>query len=428
MLRPAIAALPLVLATAGSAGADPNRCATADTDLEYKGTDIAELGGDTGWIPSGFPAQIRLSAHVLGHTAVSAGYQAKGCWQDGMKGSLAGREDTGFLDVAYGADLKLQARINANILGQQINWQGDIPIPFVPSDLLIADTTAFDPRLPATVAATVSDSTAPVTVLTTDVIGQLIPILGISGGLNITVKGGMTSTYRANTTSFAGGTVDSLEDLVSIETPSAGFHSTLNMPVAVDGVVHYAPRLTFAASFNVTIFGINLVNWNIASISMNLPAIDRTLKLEGAPAVLELPEMDGLGEGARMDFATSNTQSIHVKNIGQGPLELQPADLPAGVTAAPMTLAAGAEGDLTVTAAAGALASPAMLTVQTNDPDRPTVAVELGMQNGGTDPGDPDPEDPDMGEPSGGCSTGSSQGAGLVVFALGFVVVRRRRR
>ncbi len=423
MLRPAIVAIPALLA-AVPAAAEPNRCATADSDLEYKGTDIPEFGGDTGWIPGGSPAQIRLAAHLEGHTAVSAGYTAKGCWQDGMKGSLAGRPGTGYLDVAYGADLSLKARIHTSILGKSIDWEGNIPIPYIPSDLLIADTTDFTPRLPTTVAATVSDSTQAVNVISTDVIGNFISIPGISGGLHISVRGSMTSTYRAKTTSFADGTVDSLEDLVSIAQPGAGFHSSLEMPLTVDGVVHYAPKLTFAAGFDVTILGFKVVDWDIATVSMSLPSLDRNVKLEGEPAVLPLPEMDGLGDGARMDFAAGATQTIHVKNTGQGPLELVPTNLPAGVTAAPLTLAPGAQGDLSVTAAAGALASTASLTVQTNDPDRPTVEVELGMQNGGTDGGKADGE---VGEPDGGCSTGSGQGAGLILFALGFVAIRRRR-
>lgn len=424
MLRPAIVAIPLVLA-AGPAAADPHRCATADTDLEYRGTDIPEFGGDTGWIPSGSPAQVRLAAHVEGHTAVSAGYEAKGCWQDGMKGSLSGRAGTGYLDVAYGADLSLKARIHTSIFGKSIDWEGNIPIPYIPSDLLIADTATFDPRLPTTVAATVSDTTQSVNVISTDVISSFISIPGISGGLHVSVRGSMTSTYRAKTTSFAGGTVDSLEDLVSIEKPGAGFHSTLDVPVSVDGIIHYAPKLTFAAGFDVTILGIKVVDWDIATVSMNLPALDRAVTLEGDPAVLSLPEMDGIGDGARMDFAAGATQSLHVKNIGQAPLELVPTNLPAGITAAAITLAPGAQGDLTVTAADGALAAPIDLAIQTNDPDRPTVSVELGVQNGGTDEGK---EDGDVATPDGGCSTGSGQGAGLILFALGFVAIRRRRR
>lgn len=424
MLRPAIVAIPLLLA-AGPAAADPNRCATAETDLEYKGTDIPEFGGDTGWIPGGSPAQIRLAAHLEGHTAVSAGYTAKGCWQDGMKGSLVGRSGSGYLDVAYGADLSLKARIHTSILGKSIDWEGNIPIPYVPSDLLIADTSTFTPRLPTTVAATVSDSTQAVNVLSTDVIGNFISIPGISGGLHVSVKGSMTSTYRAKTTSFAGGTVDALEDLVSIAKPGTGFQATLDMPVTIDGVVHYAPKLTFAAGFDVTILGFKVVNWDIATISMSLPTLDRNVKLEGEPAVLSLPQLDGIGDGARMDFAAATTQSLHVKNSGQAPLELVPTNLPAGITAGAITLAPGAEGDLTVTAAAGALATPMDLTVQTNDPDRPTLSVELGVQNGGTDEGK---EDADPGSPDGGCSTGSGQGAGLILFALGFVAIRRRRR
>jgi MYXO-CTERM domain-containing protein len=110
---------------------------------------------------------------------------------------------------------------------------------------------------------------------------------------------------------------------------------------------------------------------------------------------------------------------------GRGKCEATSVLVPAGVTAAPLTLAAGAEGDLRVTIADGALASgSAMLQIKTNDPDRPTAMVELGIQVGGTDDGEP----PVIGEgQDGGCSTGSGQGAGMLVLALGFILIRRRR-
>lgn len=424
MLRPAVVAIPLALALAvPSARADVNRCAEAEADLSWTGNDITEIGGDTGWFPSGYVAQLRLQARVLGHTAVSAGYRAKGCWAEQMQASLTGAPGSGYFDVAYGADLSLRARIHTRVLFQDINWEGEIPLPWIPEDLLIAGTATFDPRLTTTTAASVTDTTDAVNVLSTDLISQFISLGGISGGLYVSVRGGMTTTYRAKSTMLSGTAVDAVADLVSLARPSTGFHSTLSVPVAVDGIVKYQPRLIFAAGFNVKIFGIQVVNWDIATVPMTLPSIERTLKLSGEPAVLLLPEVDGIGDGARMDFSAGNTQSLRVKNLGQGPLELAPASFPAGVTTTGLTLAAGAEGELRVTIVDGALASGSVaLMIQTNDPDRPTVSVELGIQVGGTDPGEPPAFDQE-----GGCTTGSGQGAGLLVLALGFVLIRRRR-
>jgi MYXO-CTERM domain-containing protein len=136
--------------------------------------------------------------------------------------------------------------------------------------------------------------------------------------------------------------------------------------------------------------------------------------------------MDGIGTGAQMDFASGATQSLHVKNVGQGPLHLAVAGQPPGITAAPLNLEPGAEGDFKVTITDGALASgSATLTLDTNDPDRKQVSIELGLANGGTDPGSP--ELPDASEP-GGCSTGSGQGAGMLLLVLGLVALPRRRR
>lgn len=415
----------LLAALATPAAADVNRCATGETDLAWTGTDLATIAGDTGWFPSGSVAQLRLSGRVVGYTAVETGVRAQACWgQDGMKATFAGKPGGGWLDVAYGAEVSLKGRIKTSILGKSINWEGNIALPYIPMDLILEGQTAFDPAIDATKIARVADSTQPITLLSSNVIGDLINITGISGGLRVTVTPTMATTFRTKKAIVAGGTIDSAGDKVTIRPGERGFSGGHEVPISSEGVVRYEPILTFAASFDVKILGYRVVDWTLFSIPMNLPALERPIKLTGAAARLSLPVLEGIGEGARMDFATGTVQELAVRNYGEAPLAIEATKTPAGAIVSRVDLAPGAEGKLSVFVADDAAFAngPLEVTLATNDPDRGTVTVLLGKELGGTDPGVP-PEE--IGE-AGGCSTGRGTGLGFGLMLL--VALRRRRR
>jgi uncharacterized protein (TIGR03382 family) len=126
-----------------------------------------------------------------------------------------------------------------------------------------------------------------------------------------------------------------------------------------------------------------------------------------------------------MDFAAGTTQELRVSNAGEGRLEVEVIDAPAGVLVS--TLAIPTRGDaplrVFVPDPDAFAAGPLSITVATNDPDRQRVTIQLGKDVGGTDPGEPAPEASD----AAGCSTGSPSGLGAG-FVLALVLVRRRRR
>ena len=156
---------------------------------------------------------------------------------------------------------------------------------------------------------------------------------------------------------------------------------------------------------------------------MTLPALERPIKLTGESARLPLPVLEGIGEGARMDFASGTVQELEVRNFGEAPLSIEATKVPAGAIVSRVDLAPGAQGKLSVFVADdAAFANGALeVTLATNDPDRGTIQLLLGKDLGGTDPGVP-PED--LAES--GCSTGRGTG-----WAFGFMLLlalRRRRR
>jgi hypothetical protein len=364
-------------------------------------------------------AQLRLSGKVVGQTAVEAGMRVRGCWGENMQATLAGRPGAGFFYAAYGAEVGLKARIHTSVLGRSINWEGNIPLPYIPMDLLLEGQTAFDPAIDPTKIARVFDATDPITLLTTDVIGQFISITGISGGLKLTVAPTMATSFRVKKAKLDGGTLDSPDDKVTLDGP---FGSGRDVPLQVEGVVRYEPALRFGAGFQVKILGISVVDWTIATISMPLPALERAIKLTGDPARLPLPVLEGIGDGARMDFATGTVQELRVKNLGGGTLSIEP-QAAAGALISRLDIPPGGEDVLRVYVADPTVFAdgPLDVTLATSDPDRGTVSIQLGREVGGTDAGTP----PDDGTP-GGCS--ASRGAAGLAPLFALLLIRRRRR
>jgi uncharacterized protein (TIGR03382 family) len=414
----------LLAVTITPAAADVNRCATAETDLAWTGTDVAEIAGDTGWFPSGYVAQLRLTGRVLGHTTVETGVRTQACWGDKMEATLAGRPGGGWLDVAYGAEVSLRGRIHTSVLGRAIDWEGNIPLPHIPMDLLLAAQTTFDPAIDATKISRVSDAASAITLLTTDVIGDYISIIGIAGGLRISVTPSMVTTFRTKKATVAGGTIDSPGDKVTLTSDGPrGFGGGLEVPIQTEGVVRYEPALKFNAGLQVTVLGYRIVDWTLFSVPMNLPPLERTIKLTGASARLALPVLEGIGDGARMDFATGTVQELAVRNLGEAPLAIEPQQVAGGALISRVDLAPGGQGVVKVFVADDAVfaAGPFDVTLATNDPDRGAIKIQLGKAVGGTDPGTPPDED---GE-AGGCSAGGTPS--LMFGLLALLVIRRRR-
>ncbi len=400
------------------AAADVTRCAGADADLHYHATDFAEMNGDTGWVPSGSPAQVRVTGRIIGETTVAMGMHPTVCWPSEMNLSVPGRTGAGLLDFAYGAELHLYAQIHTSVLGNAIDWEGEIPVPIpaIPTDLMLAGTTTFDPSATATPAA--SDTTGAVTVLSTNLIGNLIGITGISGGLHLEVTGGLTTSYR--TTSLMTGAGEMSADPLSVPAPGAGYGAAIEMPLSATGRITYAPSLTFTIAFDVKILGIRVVNWKLFSVPMGLPSIDRDVMLPSDGAHIGLPKASSLA-GARIDFSAGAIQRLAVHNAGEAPLMLEASQLPEGVAMTPVTIAPGADGTINVIASDTAVTNgTSQLMLTTNDPGQATVLVTLGRDIGGTGTDDGD------GVEHAGCNTGAG-GAGLIV-ALAALGLRRRRR
>ncbi|MDB4959142.1 MAG: hypothetical protein JWO36_6711 [Myxococcales bacterium] len=410
-----------VLVVGGTARADVPRCSQVDADLSYMATDLPNVSGDTGWFPSWSVAQLRLTGKMEGQTTVAMSVTPTACWSNGMTISAPGIAQSGYLDSEYGAALALYGQIHTSVLGHAINWSRQIPIPFIPDDLLLAGTTTFDATaLPGSAQPTVSVTSAPtdpVIVLSTDLLTAVIDIVGISGGLEATVQGVMTTKYSTTAIALGDGRIRAAGDSFAIAAPERGFGATLDLPILATGVVHYEPSLIFGARFDVKIFGLHVVTWQIASVTMPLPVIDRPITLTGQALHIPLPHLAALPTS--LGFASGAMQRLRLHNSGAAPLVIAITSAPAGITASGVTIAPGADGELAVSAADPTTLS-GELVLATNDPNHAqlTVALDAAADGETTVPADP--------SESSGCNAGHGQ-ASMFGFLLALAIVCRRR-
>lgn len=409
-----------VVVDVNAASAEVSRCATSDTTVRYRDALFDEMSGDTGWFPAGSPAQLRLAGRLAGMTTVEMGLSPTACWDGAMRVTTPGRARSGMLDVAYGAQLQLFAQVHTSVLGYAIDWEGEIPLP---TDFLLASTVAFEPALlpgsPVT-QVTATDSTSPISLLRTDVIGALIDITGISGGLYIDAVGTLATTYRTEAITVDKSAITGVAFPAEVARPGSGFGPELPLAVGARGTLHYAPAIKFNAGVDIRILGVRVASWQLFAVTMPLPGLDQAITLDGPGARVPLPEAPAL-DGARVDFASGTTQSLPIRNTGTAPLQIEALELPAGVSAPAIAIGPGETGALALTIPDG-VELDGTARFATNDPDQPQVGIQLGRDIGGTGTGDED-----SGEAS-GCSAGGSPGGALVVLsAVGLALVRRRR-
>jgi MYXO-CTERM domain-containing protein len=410
------------LATALPARADigsVTRCSSGSAMLAFQADDLgslSNLSGDTGWFPSGSPVQARIASQLDATTAVGMTVIPVACWDsDGvMTMSLQPALGTGGLDVQYGASVQLYGQINTSVLGYQINWEGQIPVPYI-GNLQLGGSAAFDPIvLPdsPTPAVSVSGETNPITLLSTNLLSAIIDITGISGGLALEVQGAMTTTYWSNDiTVQPGATAPASLTSASATAPVAGpFGPSLDTTLAVDGTVEYAPSLVFSLAFKVSILGITVANLQFAEVDVALPSFDRQIQLTAPVVDIPLPQLGPVP--ATLDDTSSAT--LHLTNTGTLALDVEQV---AGPAFAPLAIPPGGAVDVTVPAS-----TAPDLVLATNDPSHPTVTIALTANGDGGDGG----SDGDGGAEHAGCSAGGDSSLPMVLLGVAFLIGRRR--
>ena len=424
-MRAATVLLVTLVCNLDAARADVPRCSQGQVDLVYSAHDLPDAQGDTGWFPGGSSAQLRLTAQLVGETTVAMSLSPTACWGDAMTITAPGIAQTGLLDSEYGAAFQVLGQIHTSLLGYAIDWEGAIPLPYwLPNNLLMAGTTSFDPAAlpdsPVPIVSVTSNQTSPITLVSTDLLSAIIDLVGISGGLRLTAQGVITTSYHTSSIAIGDASLASATAAATIAAPADGFAGALSASIAASGVVSYSPAIVLSARLYVAILHINVVNWDLADVTIPLPAIDRAVQLAAKPIAIALPRLDPIPTS--LGFAGGASQALTLHDAGEMALAIEVATAPPGVTAASITIPPGQDGVLHVTAADPSALDGSVLVLSTNDPSHATLSIALRASDNG------ETTMPAPGDHAGGCDAGGGGDASPLALASIAAVRRRRRR
>lgn len=436
-------------------------CHTGDLDWFYRDAFFDDVDFDTGWVPSGSPLQLRFQFFLGGSTEVEMGGTAVTSWPAPLNLQVPGRPETGRFSVNYGMEIHVFLRFDVRVAGIRYTFEQELPVPFIPSDLRLADEVVFDPMVlpgadPRPIM--VADTTGRIELFTVG-LGSFIPIPGVDGGLAVDVTGGLEGFYgsdRLVISDARGIDVELGETVVGPDEGVLGFGAAKDMLIHPEGTLDYTGILTFFPTLFIDVgsrfdFTLAEIPVDILDLTSNV-VFDDAMNHVPLPDVEIMPTMIDLGE---VMVGDESEQLLRIRNAGEATLNITVRDpaSPFSLGGLELSVPPSSTGTLAVRfAPESASAAAAMLFIATNDPDESLVLVRLGGL--GTEPPPPPPPMMDAGMPdtsmpmvdsgrdagattAGGCgcavpgartSRTSSNHAAAVLLLLAVVALTRRSR
>jgi hypothetical protein len=258
----------LALSPAVAQADDPGRVSFSGSKELF-----ADQHFDTGFQPDGSPIQVRVQFDLGGGFNVKADGEASLGVTDPVQVALNGIDGTGSYDMDIGPQLQLSAKLHFSVLGQDIDWEGPIPLPGnIPIDLRFAQTKTFDPFLLGGQSVTVSDTISDVPVINVPVSSSLIPVPGVGGNLELLVGGELTSEFKG----------------VSAEaTPGVRNGDTITSTVSYKGHSTTTGTVILKPTFRISFLSFGH-NFSI-SIPVDLPPIETDWDLGSQEVTLSAP-------------------------------------------------------------------------------------------------------------------------------------------
>jgi hypothetical protein len=390
-------------------------CHTADADWFYRDALFDDIDLDTGWVPAGSPIQVRFGVAIGGSTEIGLGGTVVTSWPPALEVMVPGRPGTGVLRINYGFEILAQVRFDVEVAGVRYEWEGDIPIPFIPEDLRLAGEVAFDPfALPGAEARPVwvEDGTDRVRVLWLDAIDSIIDIPGVGGGFMLTAQAQLETGYQSDRVEVA----DALPivgegETTLVEPPvptdpdgEEGFGPSVELAIHPEGTLQYLGTLLLVPELYIEVVG---TRFDLELFELPLELVDTDGEVIFDDVVVDVPLPDVDVQPARLDLGwafvgQTSAQPLVFINDGDAALTIV-ADAEDGVFSADPAA-------LTIephrTARVSMRFSPdragetsAMFAFSTNDPDEPSLVVLLegeGRERDLPDAG-PTDADPDIG-------------------------------
>ena len=357
------------------------------SEVPFKTTKIVELpigfDWDTGWIPEGYDElQTRAHVQVPLKTTVGLSGTLKATWPDG---TLSLTPDPGgtTVDVDLGLSLETSAKIDLTVQGTATNWQGPVPYPQnVDFHVLAAgkwDSFGFD-----TPALLASAKTEEVQLFAINML-QLaeMPVEVSQGGLSFTVSGEMNAIFQMNSIALGTQMLTSKDGTVPFSPPTAELTITPKGQVHYDGVIHLFPKMNVVASDEP--FAMPTLDYPVT-----IPLGDQEFLFDATNVTIPLPKLvvtksDQANFGAvqvggdrpgEIEVTNQGAQAACVVAVTEGPdaasfvIEQDSFQLASGqASAVKLRFKPTRKGP-----------HAAVLTLGSNDPVSPLLAVELNAQ------------------------------------------------
>ena len=429
-------------------------CYAEDADWSHVASLFDTVDFDSNWVPSMSSIQLRFTFHLAGQTEVELGATPTTSWPAPLEQRVPGRPGTGYLSSDYGLELRLYFRFQVRVGGATYRFEEEIDIPSIPMDLRANAETGWDPFLfPPADPVTVSDATENITIAEIG-LGSVIPIPGVGGGLRVDTNLELDTSYQTVALVIDDG--DSLPitmtDGLSILRPTgatANYGAFRDVPIHPEGVLDYILRLNVIPTLFLDVLG---TTFNFPVATLPIQFADLTEGVTFDDVVVHVPLPDVAIRPRTVDFGAvfvgeRATELLTVENAGEAELEVLFGPAPEGFTAPTALITVPPMSSRRVEVGfeptdAGPAAG--MLLATTNDPDTPSVLIQLrgnGELRPTPDAGAPMADmftpEPDAGVPGGlaggscGCRTAgqpsSASPLALLASLLGLALIRRRR-
>lgn len=421
-------------------------CHTEEMDWLHRDALFDDIDFDTGWVPAGSPLQLRFMFALAGSTEIEMGGTSVTSWPPPLAESVPGRPDTGRFSVNYGYEVHVLLRFDVTVAGVRYAWMSEVPIPFIPADLRVADDAYFTPYIlpptePRPIA--VQDTTERISLVTLG-LGSLIGITGVDGGLAVDAQAALDGTWQTDRLVVRDALPILTEDGTTVMGPgmsALGFGAAKDVFVHPEGTLHYTGTLNFYPNLFLSVVGVDF-HFDLAEIPVELVDLDSNVIFDDDTAHVPLPDMEVTPTSIDFGDVTAGERVerlIRIRNAGEAPLSasLAPPEAPFDVSDATIEVPPSSAVSVAVgfaPDAEGAFAEN--LLIGSNDPDADLVLVRLsghGLPAPEVDAGFDAGVDAGGGpSTAGGCgcrlAAGHGRGAGTFGVALLIALIAWRRR
>ncbi len=343
---------------------------------------------DTGWVPGGSPVQVRFYVKLPAYTHVGMKGSLQTTWPKSLDLDPLGLRATGQLDFDYGLQIGAKAKIKIAGFG----WEGDIPylpnFDFHMKGVRLFDPWAFDPGTKA------SGYTPKLTLFKVPITDIIVKIPGISGGIELDVQGELQVKYRTDKIVITPHKTPSKGPTPPVTQPDAStIHPWVQgawaeYKVHPEGTVTYVGTLHLVPALYVEVLGKKLSIPVGFDYPISLTLDEQTWIFDDQLVHVPLPDVR-LPKGVTGDVIpfgpveAGDQKIIELKfpNIGEAKAKATASldkKTDFSLLGSSATFGPGEDGSISVRfSPKSAGTKTAKLTVTTNDPDTPEIALTL---------------------------------------------------